>query len=87
MPLDEAYRKAMDGVLSDLNNMGNAGRYGGACTAAGFLERFIDGKTPWAHIDIAGKMLQSKDLPSGPKGGVGYGVKLLNRMVADHFEG
>jgi leucyl aminopeptidase len=86
MPLDEAYRKAMDGVISDLNNMGNAGRYGGACTAAGFLERFIENNTPWAHIDIAGKMLQSRDLPSGPKGGVGYGVKLLNRLVTDHFE-
>lgn len=86
MPLDEAYRRAMDGILSDLNNMGNAGRMGGACTAAGFLERFIDGPTPWAHIDIAGKMMQSKDLPSGPKGGAGFGVKLLNRLVADYFE-
>ncbi|MBN8520738.1 MAG: leucyl aminopeptidase [Alphaproteobacteria bacterium] len=86
MPLDEAYRKAMDGVLSDLNNMGNAGRYGGACTAAGFLERFIEKDTPWAHLDIAGKMMQTKDMPSGPKGGAGFGVKLLNQFVADQFE-
>jgi leucyl aminopeptidase len=87
MPLDEAYRRAMDGVLSDVNNMGNAGRYGGACTAAGFLERFIEPGTPWAHLDIAGKMMQTKDMPSGPKGGAGFGVKLLNQLVADYFEG
>lgn len=54
MPLDEAYRNEMKGTASELQNLGNLGRYGGACSAAGFLEHFIEGKTPWAHLDIAG---------------------------------
>lgn len=86
MPLDEAYRKQMDGNVADLNNLGNEGRFGGACTAAAFLERFIDENRKWAHLDIAGTMSWKKDKPTVPKGPVGFGVRVLNKLVADHYE-
>lgn len=86
MPLDEAYRKQMDGNVADLNNLGNEGRFGGSCTAAAFLERFIDEKRTWAHLDIAGTMMWKKDKPTVPKGPVGFGVRVLNKLVADHYE-
>lgn len=85
MPLDEAYRNEMKGTASDLQNLGNLGRYGGACSAAGFLEMFIEGKTPWAHLDIAGTAWWKSDKPTVPKGGTGFGVRLLYKLVTDNY--
>lgn len=84
MPLDEAYRDEMRGSVSDLKNLGNLGRYGGACSAAGFLEHFIEGETPWAHIDIAGTAWWKSDKPTVPRGGSGFGVRLLYAFVTDN---
>ena len=78
MPLDESYRKAMEGSVSDLQNLASWDRAGGSCTAAGFLEHFIEGNTPWAHIDIAGTAW-GKGGALGPKGASGYGVRMLYR--------
>ncbi len=85
MPLDEAYREEMKSKVADLQNLGNLGRYGGACSAAGFLEHFIEGKTPWAHLDIAGTAWWKSDKPTVPKGGSGFGVRLLYKLVMDHY--
>jgi len=85
MPLDEAYRKALESKVADINHLGNLGRYGGACTAAAFLESFIEGDTAWAHLDIAGKMMQKSDKPLTPSGGVGFGVRLLNQFIEDKY--
>ena len=86
MPLDEVWKKEMESQVADLQNLGNTGRYGGACTAAGFLEHFIEGKTPWAHMDIAGTAWIKKDRPTVPRHGTGFGVRLLERLIADHYE-
>src|SRR5260370_39471373 len=51
MPLGAEYDKLVDSKFADMKNTG--GRWGGAITAAQFLQRFVD-KTPWAHLDIAG---------------------------------
>lgn len=87
MPLDEAYRKEMESQVADLKNLGNLGRYGGACSAAGFLEHFIDEGRAWAHIDIAGTAWAKADSALGPKYGTGFGVRVLDRMIADAYEG
>ncbi len=81
MPLDEAYRDEMKNNVSDLKNLGNQGRYGGACSAAGFLQHFIENDTPWAHIDIAGTAWWKSDKPTVPKGASGFGVRLLYNLV------
>jgi leucyl aminopeptidase len=78
MPLDEAYRKDVESKVADLRNIGSPGK-AGSCTAAGFLESFIEGKTPWAHLDIAGTGMSAK-------GGTGFGVRTLDRLVADFYE-
>ncbi|MDP6388959.1 MAG: leucyl aminopeptidase, partial [Alphaproteobacteria bacterium] len=84
MPLAEAYNKQLESGIADMRNIG--GRDAGSITAAQFLERFVN-KVPWAHLDIAGMAWANKDAPTVPKGGTGYGVRLLDRFVADNYEG
>ena len=87
MPLDEEWKRQMESQFADLQNLGQVGRYAGACTAAGFLEHFIQNSTPWAHMDIAGTAWSKRDKPTVPKFGSGFGVRVLNRLIADNYEG
>jgi leucyl aminopeptidase len=84
MPLAESYDKLIKSDIADMKNIG--GRPGGAITAAQFLQRFVNGK-PWAHLDIAGTAWATKDSAITPKGATAFGVRLLDRLVADHYEG
>lgn len=84
MPLDSAYKKEVEAKFSDLKNIG--GPYGGACTAAAFLEHFIEDGQAWAHMDIAGKMLQKGDTALTPMGGVGFGVRVLDQLIESNYE-
>ena len=63
----------------------SGGRGAGSITAAQFLRRFVD-ETPWAHLDIAGVTWSNKTTPIVPKGGTAFGVRLLDRLVADNYE-
>jgi leucyl aminopeptidase len=83
MPLGEEYDKMIKSEIADMKNTGERGA--GSITAAQFLKRFV-GDTPWAHLDIAGVAWSKKDRETGPKGGTGFGVRLLDRLVADHYE-
>ncbi len=83
MPLSKDYDKMIDSKVADMKNL--AGRLGGAITAAQFLQRHV-GKTPWAHIDISGVWTET-DKPTVPEGATGYGVRLLDRLVRNHYEG
>ena len=85
MPLDEAYDRMMDSKVADVQNI-SSGSGGGSITAAQFLQRFTN-DVPWAHLDIAGVTWSGKDAPTVPQGGTGFGVRLLDRMIADHYEG
>ena len=84
MPLGEAYDKLLTSDAADVKNIG--GRGAGSITAAQFLQRFVN-DVPWAHLDIAGVTWSKKDRPTVPKGGTGFGVQLLDRLVAEHYEG
>jgi leucyl aminopeptidase len=86
MPLDEAYRDEMKSSIADLKNLGSLGRYGGACSAAGFLEHFINKDQAWVHLDIAGTAWINADKPLTPKHATGFGVRVLERLVADNYE-
>jgi leucyl aminopeptidase len=83
MPLGAEYDKLIDSKFADMKNTG--GRWGGAITAAQFLKRFVD-KTPWAHLDIAGTGFSSPQTDINRSWGSGWGVRLLDRLVADHYE-
>ena len=84
-PLHENYDRLMDSKIADLQNINYSGG-AGSITAAQFLQRFINKNTPWAHLDIAGMAWTKKDTDVIPEGATGYGVKLLNRLVKEHYE-
>ena len=80
MPMGPSYDRMLKSHIADMKNIG--GPYGGAITAACFLARFVE-RTPWAHLDIAGKAWADAATATVPKGGTGYGVRLLNRLIDD----
>ena len=84
MPLAKAYDKLIDSKNADMKNIG--GRYGGAITAAQFLQRFITKGTPWAHLDVAGVAMDSNKSDISQGWASGWGVRLLDRLVSDHHE-
>jgi len=83
MPLGREYDKMIDSNFADMKNTG--GRGAGSITAAQFLQRFVD-KTPWVHLDIAGTALNSPQNDINKSWSAGWGVRLLERLVADHYE-
>jgi leucyl aminopeptidase len=85
MPLAAEYDKLIDSKFADVKNTGN-GRWAGAITAAQFLQRFVADKTPWAHLDIAGTGMDSRQTDINKSWGSGWGVRLLDRLVADNYE-
>jgi len=84
MPLAPEYDKLIDSKVADMKNTG--GRHGGAITAAQLLARFV-GKTPWAHLDIAGTAMASPQNEINRSWSSGWGVRLLDHLVAEHYEG
>jgi leucyl aminopeptidase len=84
LPLADAYDRMMDSDAADVKNI-SGGREASSITAAQFLQRFVD-DVPWAHLDIAGTTWSKKDAPTVPKGATAFGVRLLERFVADHYE-
>jgi leucyl aminopeptidase len=83
MPLAAAYDKLIDSKFADMKNTG--GRHGGSITAAQFLQRFVN-ETPWAHLDIAGTAMGSPQNEINKSWASGWGVRLLDRLVQDHYE-
>ena len=85
MPMGDPYDKMINSGIADMKNVGSGGK-AGSITAAQLLKRFIIKDTPWAHLDIAGMAWTDSVKPTVPKGGTGYGVRLLSRLVEDHYE-
>jgi leucyl aminopeptidase len=84
MPLDKAFDKMMDSKNADMKNTG--GRWGGSASAAAFLQRFVQKDTPWCHLDIAGTAMDGNRNDINQSWGAGWGIRLLDRFVADHHE-
>lgn len=83
MPLTAEYDKLIDHDVADMKNIG--GRNAGSITAAQFLQRFVN-KVPWAHLDVAGTAMDSIKTPISQSWASGWGVRLLNCLVAEHYE-
>ena len=85
LPMPPKYEKGLDSLAADMKNVG--GRPGGSITAALFIQKFVNG-LPWAHLDIASTAWKKPSaVPTIPEGATGFGVRLLNRLVADRYEG
>ena len=85
MPLHSEYDKMIKSDIADVANLGSPRSHASSNTAAQFLEHFVN-KTPWAHLDIAGVANNSKSKTLSPKGAVGYGIRLLNKLVVEYYE-
>ena len=79
LPLWQEYAELMKSDIADLRNVTNTGE-AGTITAGTFLQQFV-GKSPWAHLDIAGTAWTEKEKPYVPKGAVGIGVRLLIELM------
>lgn len=84
MPLDDAYDTLLKSNIADVKNVG--GRPAGSITAAQFLKRFVQDETAWIHVDIAGVASLKTESTFAPKGATGWGVRTIDRLVAEHFE-
>ena len=83
LPLAKEYDKLIDSDIADMKNIG--GRFAGSITAAQFLQRHVN-DTPWAHLDIAGTAMDSPKTAVNQSWSSGWGVKLLDRLVAKYYE-
>ena len=80
LPLWEEYDELIKSDVADIKNVGDG--TAGTITGAMFLRKFV-GDLPWAHLDIAGVAWISKGKPYTPKGGTGFGVRLLVQLMKD----
>ena len=81
MPLIDDYKDALESDIADFNHIARKAKYsGGSVTAALFLEHFA-GNRRWVHLDIAGTARSENDSGENPKGGTGYGVRLLTQWI------
>ncbi len=85
LPMSDSYDKDLNSDIADMKNVGS-NRAAGSILGAQFLKRFVHPDTPWAHLDIAGVAWSKKDAATVPKGGSGFGVRLLDRFIADTAE-
>ena len=82
LPINHALEYQLKSPIADTKNTGE--RFGGAITAALFLNKFVDGRARWAHLDIAGPSTQERDHPYTPRGGAGFGVRTLVGLLAPY---
>jgi leucyl aminopeptidase len=85
LPLHDNYDKLINSSIADIQNINYSGG-AGSITAAQFLQRFVTKKTPWAHLDIAGMAFSKKASNLNPGGATGFGVRLLNQLIEEHYE-
>ncbi|AAU03616.1 leucyl aminopeptidase [Rickettsia typhi] len=84
MPLHDDYDAMINSDIADIANIGNVPGAAGSCTAAHFIKRFIKDGVDWAHLDIAGVANSNNASALGPKGAVGYGVRLLEKFIKEY---
>jgi leucyl aminopeptidase len=84
MPIGPEFDKMIESKFADMKNSG--GRQGGSSTAAALLQHFVNG-VPWAHLDIAGTGMGSPHTEINRSWASGWGVRLLDRLVKDKYEG
>ena len=85
LPMWEEYRENIRSDWADMKNTG--GRWGGSINGAMFLKEFVDPKTPWAHLDIAGTANYDRDYAGYPVGATSFGLGLTLRWLQERQVG
>jgi leucyl aminopeptidase len=86
LPLGPEYDRLLKSKFADMRNIG--GRAAGSITAAQFLKRFVNEGVKWAHLDIAGvAWVEGQKEPTDPSWASGFGPRLLDRWIAENYEG
>jgi leucyl aminopeptidase len=83
MPLPKEYKDMIKSSIADVSNITKS-KYGGAITAALFLEEFVPDYIEWAHLDIAGPAYAEHETVLCPIGGTGYGIGTLLTYIASY---
>lgn len=83
LPMNKDFDKLIDSDIADMRNLATS-PYGGASTAAVFLQRFITNDRPWAHLDIAGTAWRKGDNDLNPKNASGFGVRAMVDWVENY---
>ncbi|MBI2110026.1 leucyl aminopeptidase [Candidatus Woesearchaeota archaeon] len=83
LPLWPEHSENVKSKVADVKNLGSPDRYGGAIAGAAFLKEFVDEKTPWAHLDIAGPAWADDQKQYFSFGGTGFGVRLIIQFLRD----
>jgi len=86
LPLADVYDKQINSDIADMQNIGSEAE-AGSIIAAQFLQRFVKAGTPWAHLDIAATAWTKKDLDTCPKGATAFGIRLLDKLISEYYEG
>lgn len=82
LPLHTPYRDLLNSKVADISNI-SSGSYGGAITAALFLQEFIGPDIPWIHIDVMAWNLRT--LPGRPEGGEAMGMRAVFELIRQQF--
>ena len=83
-PNGEAYDKLLSSPIADMKNLGpNEGR---SIIAAQFIKRFAQGGVAWAHVGFGAMGWSDEDTALSPKGATGFGVRLVDQLIANHYE-
>jgi len=82
LPLWAPYRNKLSSRVADINNI-SSGSYGGAITAALFLQEFVDVETPWIHVDFMG--WNETGQPGRPEGGEAQGMRALFALIEKNY--
>ncbi len=85
LPFNDMLREHIKAPHADVYNIGTT-RYGGAITAGLFLEKFVDKKIPWVHIDIAGPAHNTRGWYYHPKGATGFPVRTITTFLKKKAE-
>ena len=85
LPLHPSYEKDIESDVADIKNISGQ-RLAGAGIGAQVIATFVNPDTVWAHLDIASTAWPASSTPTVPKGGAGFGVRLLDQLVRDHYE-
>ncbi len=80
LPLHQPYRRLLDSKVADLCNIPSSG-FGGAITAALFLERFVPDSVPWIHVDLMAWTPSAR--PGRPEGGEAQGLRALFALLRE----